>query len=103
MNKKQLKLNSNGNKTAQMKKKPPGEFHRKVVEPFRLKLKHVLGGVSFVSLLAAFEVLSIPAANGIIDLYSLSSMPAAEVWFGTAFVTGFAAVYLHREEQESDL
>ena len=103
MSKEKKKSTSNMNKTAQVKKKPPGEFHRKVAEPFRLKLKHVLGGVSFVSLLAAFEVLSIPAANGIIDLYSLSSMSAAEVWFGTAFVTGFAAVYLHREEQESDL
>ncbi|MCL5786085.1 MAG: hypothetical protein M1151_05415 [Candidatus Thermoplasmatota archaeon] len=103
MSKKQKNSNSKMRKKSQSKRKSPSSFQRKVMVPFRLKLKHVLGGVSLVSLLAAFEVLSIPVASGIIDLYSLSSMSAAEVWFGTAFVTGFAAVYLHREEQESDL
>ena len=70
---------------------------------FHLKLKHVLGGVSLLSLPAAFEVFSIPAASGIIELFVLTKLSAAEVWFGTAAFTGFAAVYLHREEQEKDL
>ena len=70
---------------------------------FHLKLKHVLGGLSLLSLLAAFEVFSIPAASGIIELFVLTKLSAAEVWFGTAALTGFAAVYLHREEQEKDL
>ncbi len=33
----------------------------KADQAFHLKLKHVLAGVTFVSLLAAFEVFSIPA------------------------------------------
>ncbi|MGC8673386.1 MAG: hypothetical protein ACP5TO_07825 [Thermoplasmata archaeon] len=33
------------------------------VQSFHLKLKHLLAGVSFLSLFAAFEVFSIPAAN----------------------------------------
>jgi len=33
------------------------------VQPFHLKLKHLLAGVSFLSLFAAFEVFSIPAGN----------------------------------------
>ena len=76
---------------------------RRADDAFHLKLKHVLGGVSLLSLLAAFEVFSIPAASGIIELFVLTKLSAAEVWFGTASLTGFAAVYLHREEQEKDL
>ena len=76
---------------------------RRSNDAFHLKLKHVLGGVSLLSLLAAFEVFSIPAASGIIELFVLTKLSAAEVWFRTAAFTGFAAVYLHREEQEKDL
>ena len=100
MNKKQSKSNSNVNKTAQMKKKPPGAFHRKVVEPFRLKLKHVLGGVSFLSLLAAFEVFSIPAASGIIDLFGLTRLSAGGVWIMTALLSSGIAVVLDAEEKD---
>lgn len=70
---------------------------------FHIKLKHVLGGVSLLSLLAAFEVFSIPAANGIIELYALTKLSTAEVWFGTASLTGFIAIYLHHDEQKKDI
>ena len=76
---------------------------RNTNQAFHMGLKHVLGGVSLLSLLAAFEVFSIPAASGIIELFILTKLPAAEVWFGTAALTGFAALYLHREEQENDI
>jgi hypothetical protein len=83
-------------------KTPAGKL-RRADAAFHLKLKHVLGGISLLSLLAAFEVFSIPAASGIIELFILTKLPAAEVWFGTAALTGFAALYLHREEQENDI
>ena len=75
----------------------------KVDSSFHIKLKHILGGVSLLSLLAAFEVFSIPAANGIIELYALTKLSAAEVWFGTASLTGFIAIYLHHDEEEKDI
>ena len=53
---------------------------------------------SLLSLLAAFEVFSIPAGNGIIDLFSLVRIDAAAVWFGVAITAGFIALILHREE-----
>ena len=65
---------------------------------FHLKLKHVLGGLSLLSLLAAFEVFSIPAANGIIDLFQFSKFIAGVVWFSIAGLSGGAAVILHEEE-----
>lgn len=37
-------------------------------------LKHLLGGVSLLSQLAAFEVFSIPAAKGIIDLLEFTKL-----------------------------
>ena len=40
---------------------------RRIDKSFHLNLKHVLGGLSLLSLLAAFEVISRPAANCIID------------------------------------
>ena len=98
--------NSKGNKIK--KKNGTDNTHRmkgihEARERFHLKLKHVLGGVSLLSLLAAFEVFSIPAASGIVELFVLTKSAAAEVWFGTAVLTGFAALYLHREEQENDI
>ena len=75
----------------------------KAESSFHIKLKHVLGGVSLLSLLAAFEVFSIPASNGIIELYALTKLSAAEVWFGTASLTGFIAIYLHHDEEEKDI
>ena len=89
--------------TVKRNKKTPAGKLRRADDAFHLKLKHVLGGLSFLSLLAAFEVFSIPAASGIIELFVLTKLSAAEVWFGTAALTGFAAVYLHHEEQEKDL
>ncbi len=65
---------------------------------FHLGLKHVLGGVSLLSLLAAFEVFSIPAGSGIIDLLGLTRISAAEVWFGIALSAGFMALILHKQE-----
>ena len=65
---------------------------------FHLKLKLVLGGLSLLSLLAAFEVFSIPAANGIIDLFQFSKFIAGVVWFSIAGLSGGAAVILHEEE-----
>ena len=98
---------SSGKRTATRGKSAVKQYANKGLKKadrsFHIKLKHVLGGISLLSLLAAFEVFSIPAASGIIELFELTKLSAAEVWFGTAAFTGFAAVYLHREEQEKDL
>ncbi|MGC8655309.1 MAG: hypothetical protein ACP5E8_00890 [Thermoplasmata archaeon] len=40
-------------------------------EIFIIRLKHILAGVSFISLLTAFEVMTIPVASGIIVLSHL--------------------------------
>lgn len=64
-----------------------------------IKLKHVLGGVSLLSLLAAFEVFSIPAANGIIDLFGFTGGLAGIIWVGVAMLSGGMALYLHEEEK----
>ncbi|MHB1439989.1 MAG: hypothetical protein ACYCSO_05195 [Cuniculiplasma sp.] len=66
---------------------------------FHLKLKHFLGGVSLLSLLAAFEVFSIPAANGIIDFLTLTRVSAALVWFGVSITAGSISIILHKEEK----
>ena len=73
------------------------DYHR-AGEKFHLKLKHILGGVSLLSLLAAFEVFSIPAGSGIIDFLGLTRISAAEVWFGVALSAGFMALILHKQE-----
>lgn len=65
---------------------------------FHLKLKHLLGGVSLLSLLAAFEVFSIPATSGIIDLLQVSKATAGAIWIGVAALSGGMAVVLHEEE-----
>ena len=70
----------------------------KVDSSFHIKLKHVLGGVSLLSLLAAFEVISIPAANGIIDLFGFSEKLAGLTWIGVAMISGGIAIVLHMEE-----
>ena len=90
--------NSKGNRIK--KKNGTDNTHRmkgihKASERFHLKLKHVLGGVSLLSLLAAFEVFSIPAANGLIDLMQLSSLVAGVAWIGVATLSGGAAIILH--------
>lgn len=74
---------------------------RRTDQVFHLKLKHVLGGVSLLSPLAVFEVFSILAASEIIELFVPTKSSAAEIWFGTAVLTGFAELYLHREGQEN--
>ena len=71
----------------------------KLDKSFQVKLKHVLGGVSLLSLLAAFEVFSIPAANGIIDLFGFSTGMAGWTWTGVAMISGGFAIVLHREEE----
>ena len=70
----------------------------KVDSSFHIKLKHVLGGVSLLSLLAAFEVFSIPAANGIINIFDLQKFISGMVWLGTALFSGGSAVVLHEAE-----
>ncbi len=65
---------------------------------FHIKLKHVLGGISLLSLLASFEVFSIPAGSGIIDFLDLARISAALVWLGTALFSGGSAVVLHEAE-----
>ncbi len=72
----------------------------KVDSSFHIKLKHILGGVSLLSLLAAFEVFSIPAGSGIIDLFNLVRVDAALVWFGVAITAGSIAIVLHSEEKQ---
>ena len=74
-------------------------YEIRIAEPFRIKLKHVLSGVTFVSLLAAFEVFSIPASNGIIDLLGLTNFMAGMTWMFVAFFSGGAAIVLHRKEE----
>ena len=71
---------------------------RKIDDRFHLKLKHILGGVSLISLLAAFEVFSIPAANGLIDVMNLTNNIAGIVWLSVAALSGGAAIILYEEE-----
>ena len=66
---------------------------------FHIEIKHVLGGISLLSLLAAFEVFSIPAANGIIDLFGFTGGLAGTIWVGVAMLSGGMALYLHEEEK----
>lgn len=73
-------------------------YETRIAEPFRLKLKHVLAGFTFLSLLAAFEVFSIPASNGIIDLLGLTNFMAGMTWMFVAVLSGGAAIVLHEEE-----
>ena len=80
------------NRTRKRKRRKSDDFH--------LKLKHVLGGLSLLSLLAAFEVFSIPAASGIIDLFGLTRLSAGGVWITTALLSGGAAIFLDAEEKD---
>ena len=64
-----------------------------------LIFKHVLGGISLLSLLAAFEVFSIPAANGIINIFGLTKLFAGLVWIATAVLSGGLAIILDAEER----
>ena len=73
-------------------------YNTRIAEPFRIKLKHVLAGITFLGLLAAFEVFSIPASNGIIDLLGLTNFMAGMTWTFVAFFSGGAAIVLHEEE-----
>ncbi len=66
---------------------------------FHVKLKHVLGSLSLLSLLAAFEVFSIPATNGKIDLFGFTKLMAGVIWIGVALFSGGVAIYLHEEEK----
>ena len=66
---------------------------------FHIKLKHVLGGVSLLSLLAAFEVFCIPAVNGIIDPFYFSRSYAGALWIFMATLLGGAAFCLYGEEK----
>ena len=76
-----------------------GQNRRGISYNFHIKLKHVLGGVSLLSLLAAFEVFSIPAANGIIGLLNLSRMSAGTLWIAVALLSGSLAIILDAEEK----
>ncbi len=67
-------------------------------EIFIIRLKHILAGVSFISLLTAFEVMTIPVASGIIVLFSLTRGSAAEIWLRVSVFTGMSAYYLDRHE-----
>lgn len=82
---------STGNKSLQTS--------RRIDKSFHIKLKHVLGGVSLLSLLAAFEVFSIPASNGIIDVFGLTKLMAGGVWFTAAVLSGGVAIVLDAEER----
>ena len=82
---------STGNKSLQTS--------RRIDKSIHIKLKHVLGGISLLSLLASFEVFSIPAANGIIDLFSLSKGMAGFTWLFVASLSGGIAISLDAEEK----
>ena len=64
----------------------------------KIKLKHVLAGVSFLSMLVALEVISVPVASGIVALYSLTKTGAFEVWIGASLFSGFSSFILHHLE-----
>ncbi|EQB70563.1 MAG: hypothetical protein AMDU1_APLC00053G0003 [Thermoplasmatales archaeon A-plasma] len=68
-----------GSNTNKLPAKTHMSYYGKLDSAFHLKLKHVLGGVSLLSLLAAFEVFSIPAGSGIIDFLGLTRISAAKV------------------------
>ena len=70
----------------------------RIDKSFHLNLKHVLGGISLLSLLAAFEVFSIPAANGLINIFGFTKLIAGVTWIGVALFSGGVALYLHEEE-----
>ena len=95
---------SSGKKTATRGKSAVKQYAakglKKADRSFHIKLKHVLGGISLLSLLAAFEVFSIPAGSGIIDFLDLARISAALVWFGVAISAGFIALILHKEEMQ---
>ena len=86
---------SNSNKKGSKK----GRGNKSVSYNFHIEVKHVLGGVSLLSLLAAFEVFSIPAANGIINLFGFTKGLAGWTWIGVAMLSGGIAVVLHKEEE----
>ena len=77
-----------------------GQNRRGISYNFHIKLKHVLGGVSLLSLLAAFEVFSIPAANGIIDLFGFTEGLAGWTWIFIASASGGSAMILHSLEEK---
>lgn len=60
---------------------------------------HVLGGIFLLSLLAAFEVFSIPAAKGIINLIGFTKGLAGWTWIFIASVSGGLAMVLHRLDE----
>jgi hypothetical protein len=80
-------------------KKNNGRIHG-ATKRFHLKLKHLLAGVSFISLFTAFEVMSVPVASGMIVLFTLTRSGAAAVWFLTALFTGSFAYELHHREEK---
>ncbi|MGP6220911.1 hypothetical protein [Caldiplasma sukawensis] len=75
-----------------------GRTKKKMAASFHLRLKHILGGVSLLSLLAAFEVFSIPAASRLIDIFGFTRLIAGVTWIGVALFSGGVALYLHEEE-----
>ncbi len=93
---------SSGKKTATRGKSAVKQYAakglKKADRSFHIKLKHVLGGISLLSLLAAFEVFSIPAANGLINIFGFTKLIAGVTWIGVALFSGGVALYLHEEE-----
>ncbi len=81
------------------KKIKSGMTRKKIAASFHIKIKHIFGGISLLSLLAAFEVFSIPAGSGIIDFFNLNKTSAALIWFGVSLSAGFAALILHKESE----
>ena len=102
------KSSAGGNRNTMKRQTPPSRKRvnvssgnlRKADNIFHLKLKQLLGGISLLSLLAAFEVFSIPAANGIIDIFGFTKIMAGIIWVGVALLSGGAALYLHEEEKD---
>ena len=58
----------------------------------------MLGDCYLLSILAAFEVFSIPAANGLINIFGFRRLIAGVTWIGVALFSGGVALYLHEEE-----
>ncbi len=98
MTKKRINRRATASNNAQ-KTKTSSVDDKRADSAFHLKLKHVLGGISLLSLLAAFEIFSIPAANGIIDLFGFTKGLAGWTWIFIASASGGSAMVLHSLEE----
>ena len=61
--------------------------------------KQALGILAVISVLAGAAAFAIPAGNAIVDLFSLTRIQAASLWFLIAAISGSIAYGIDREEK----